>query len=55
MKQAIQVADCCWQAHVIDVYAITLYSRDCVEINGDASHEEIKHPTYTKKVYFQGT
>ena len=30
-----------------------LYSRDCVEINGDASHEEIKHPTYTKKVYFQ--
>ena len=30
-----------------------LYSRDGVEINGDTSHEEIKHPTYTKKVYFQ--
>lgn len=52
-KQAIQVADCCWQARVINVYAIMLYSRDGVEINGDASHEEIKHPTYTKKVYFE--
>lgn len=31
---------------MIDVHAIMLHSGDRVEINGDASHKEIKHTTY---------
>ena len=55
-KQAIQVADHCWQACVIDVHAIMLYSGDCMEINGDAPHKEINHTQLKqKKVYIQGT
>ena len=55
-KQATQVADDCWQARVIDVHAIMLYSGYCVEINGDTLQEEINHTQLTqKKVYIQGT
>ena len=28
---------------------------DHLEINGDTSHKEIKHITYTKESYFQGS
>ena len=55
-KQVIQVADDCWQASVIDVHAIMLYSGGCTEISGNAPHKEINHTQLTqKKVYIQGT